>query len=183
MEKIQFKYITEEGKYRCKSHKIEMPDFESYDTEFKGIKFKVTKESQIMNFLDEMDKNDFMQENNIITILDYKPCVVKKKINKEIEILSIFKDMISENQNKEQIYFDFVAVATKMRKSIKKMSVDKQLNIILDALNVGYTAQSQIVKDLLDYSRKIDEDLSKLKTHEERLNYLNSKNNMKQLSE
>lgn len=183
MQKIQFKYISVEGQYKCKTHKLEMPNFENYDTELKGVKFTVTKESQIMDFLDNMDKTDFMQENQIITILDYKPFIAKQKINKEVEILSIFKELISTNQNKEQIYFDFIAVATKMKHSIKRLSIDKQLNLILDALNIGYKAQSQIVKELLDYSKNLDVDLSKLKNHEEKLKYLNSKDKRKELSE
>ena len=183
MQKIQFKYITEEGKYKCKTHEITIPIFENYDTEFKGVKFQVTKESQIMDFLDEMDKTEFMQENDIVTILDYKPFIPKMKINKEFEILSIFKDAISANENKEQMFFDFVAVATKMRYSIKNLSIDKQLNLILNGLNIGYKAQSEVVKELLDYSKNLDKNLSELKTHDKRLNYLKSKEENKQLSE
>ena len=154
MEKIQFKYITEEGKYKCKSFNLDIPEFKDYQTDFKGVQFIVRKERQIMDFLDEMDKTNFMQENHMITILDYKPYFQKQKRNKEVEILAIFKDAISSNQNKEQLYFDFFAVATKMRHSIKNLSIEKQFNLILDGLNIGYKAQSEIVKELLDYSKK-----------------------------
>ncbi len=182
MEKIQFKYITEEGKYKCKTHKINTPKFESYKTDFKGIEFVVTKESQIMDFLDEMDKTDFMQENEIITIIDYKPFIQKKKQNKEIEILSIFSSFISNFKNKEQMYFDFVAVAAKMKDSIKNLSIKNQMNIILNALSVGYKAKTTALKELSDFRRNLDEDLSKLKTHDERLKYLNPKDKRKELS-
>jgi len=81
--------------------------------------------------------------------------------------------LISNFKNKEQMYFDFVAVAAKMKDSIKKLSIKNQMNIILNALTVGYKAQTTALKELSDFRRNLDD---------ERLKYLKPKDKRKELS-
>ena len=84
------------------------------ETDFNGIKLPATSvESQVMNYLDEIDKRDMMIQHNFDIIIDYFP--KKKKVKKnEIEtfikfckpyldmypsLIRPFEAVISEAQN------------------------------------------------------------------------------------
>lgn len=128
--KIKFKYLSYDGKIKSKIIPINMPKFKNRNGEFIDAIFPITRESQIMDFLDNMDKTELMISNEFDTILDYHIHIPRKrKSNNSYSTSTIIEELYNE-LDKTGMLGDFIAVADAMQDSIKNMSFKNKLNII-----------------------------------------------------
>ena len=64
MEKIRIKYLPYDGStIKSKVVSIDMPKFKDEKTTSQGIFLNISKESKIMDFLDNMDKTEIMEKH------------------------------------------------------------------------------------------------------------------------
>ena len=103
--KITFKVLSDR-KVIYKTLEIEHPRFEEIPEQmFNGVKLPRTSiESQVIDYLDSIDKRNLMVENDFDIIIDYWPCKKRSKNCKDKEIkefitfckpyLTMFPEMI-----------------------------------------------------------------------------------------
>lgn len=90
--KVTFKVLSDR-KVIQKTLEIEHPRFEEIPEQmFNGIKLPRTSiESQVIDYLDSIDKRDLMVENDFDIIIDYWPCKKRSKNGKDKEIKEFIK--------------------------------------------------------------------------------------------
>lgn len=174
---IKYKVLNCEGKVVHKVVEHDFPDFQEYEITLpvNGIPLTTTVAvtTQIMDHLDSMDKRSLMDDNDWHTIIDYwvhvpskkKPALVKKQVAELAEVY------LRDLRNGPQLFVDFLAVYAKMYKSIKSLPAEKQFTIVLDALGVGYEAQSEVYKRTISMLKGEDEEVNR-----RMLNYKNQNN-------
>lgn len=148
---IKYKVLNCEGKVVHKVVEHDFPDFQEYEITLpvNGIPLTTTVAvtTQIMDHLDNTDKRSLMDDNDWHTIIDYwvhTPTKKKDPVKKQVAALA--EVYLRDLQNGPQLFVDFLAVYAKMYKNIKSLPAEKQFTIVLDALGVGYEAQSEVYK-------------------------------------
>jgi len=136
-QKIKFKALTYHGKVIFFTKEFDCPDFEVIpSTNFKGIDLpETTVESQIIDWLDEQDKDSLMIEKNLGVIIDYW---IPKKKESQFTIL----DYLKKANLSEQMILDLVAVYKEIKPLLKGKSVKTQIHMMFSHLNVGYKSAS-----------------------------------------
>lgn len=177
-QKIKFKVLTFRGEVVNKTLQIEMPDFQEKVETFmvNGNKFNYTLgiEHQVMEYLDNMDKSGIMYDNDWATIIDYKLFVPKPKMSKADKI-SAFKSLVTNyfNPNFEhadKLRDDVMVVYIKMYDKIKGLTPEQQFMVVLGTLDVGYAAQSQAYKHVIEMLKSdVPQSLKKLGKNQNKL--------------
>lgn len=144
-----------------------VPEFEEKITDsiiFKGEKVKTTILEQVDDFISEIDKKDFMEENDIQIIYNWEiisckvesekitstsglilknkstEIVLKSKKKSNSEIVQIFATEILEDKLKD----DFISVYSSMKSSIKSLNYKKQIEIVFDGMKVAYKSAHNV---------------------------------------
>jgi hypothetical protein len=104
-----------------------------------------------MDYLDNLDKSEFMNENNISTIFDYKIYEKQKPKIKE----TIF-DVLKKFDIPEKLLNDIVALYVKIKKDICKKSAYNQINIILSHLDIAYKSNLELLKNQKEHEINIE---------------------------
>lgn len=167
---IKFKCVTYNGKIRHFSKKYEHEDFEdevinSLLGVTLGREITITKESKIMEWLDNQDKREFMDENDIHLILDYWIVSTKTKKQKS-ESIALFKkakldamvgfwqDYKQKNPNSENIdklITDFFVCYDKMKDSISELSITKQFEITFKGMDIAYKSAINVYDHMKEF--------------------------------
>jgi len=174
METIEIEFIDDESIYKCKTFNMEIPEFTDKLIYFKTNKLILTKESQVIKFLDNMDKSNFMDDNQISIIINYRLYKKTSKVDKEDNLFILLKELASKFENKEQLYFDFISVASHLEHLIKDLTVEKQLSLIVESTYIGYKSNVVLLQGLEKQIDKLKIKLSSMKGVNERLRYLHS---------
>jgi hypothetical protein len=161
-----------------KTLQIEMPEFQEKTETFivNGNKFNFTigVESQVMDYLDSVDKRYIMDDNDWAIIIDYKLFVPKPKMSK-VDKISAFKSLVINyfNPNFEhadKLRDDVMVVYIKMYDKIKDLTPEQQFMIVLGTLDVGYAAQSEAYKHVTDMLKSdVPQSLKKLGKNQNKL--------------
>jgi hypothetical protein len=156
--KIKFKALTYRGETVNKTISIEMPEFkekiESVIVCGNKFNYSLGIEDQVMEYLDNMNKQDLMDKNDWGVIIDYKLYVPKEKLSK-VQKIQAFKNLVTNyfNPNFEhtdKLRDDVMVVYIKMYDKIKNLLPEQQFMIVLGTLNIGYAAQSQAYKHAIE---------------------------------
>ena len=140
-----------------------------------GIESKYTVEQQADDYISDLDKSNLLTEYELSCIIDWDIISVEcsgkiqykrdKKKAKET-LMTIFKQISDEDfkesdselknlfielfKDKKQIFYDFVAAYNVQYDTIKKISFETQVYIVLNSINIGYDASTLILKRLND---------------------------------
>jgi hypothetical protein len=176
--KIKFKALSFGGNMVNKTLQIEMPEFQEKTETFivNGNKFNFTigVESQVLDYLDSVDKRYIMDDNDWAIIIDYKLFVPKPKMSK-VDKISAFKSLVINyfNPNFEhadKLRDDVMVVYIKMYDKIKDLTPEQQFMIVLGTLDVGYAAQSEAYKHVTDMLKSdVPQSLKKLGKNQNKL--------------
>jgi len=103
----------------------------------------------IMSFIDDIDKREWMNENNVHIIIDY--WLAKEKVKKVTfgeYLKDYFKktDEMMSDEYKEIFVGDFLAAYSAMKDSLDGLSNEKKVKIVLSTLNTTYMGQLNILK-------------------------------------
>ena len=163
IKKIRYKTFTYAGKVEYFVEEHEFPDFQekpwSFELSGKKIEGVDSVESQIMNFLDNMDKKKFMDKNDIHTIIDYEIFKPKKKVNKKKMVLQESKKYFDK-----EYWIDFAVIYTEMYKSIRNLPWKKQFEITVSAFSTTVQGKLATAKE---FSEIIFADLETLEKRTE----------------
>lgn len=155
--KIKYDVLTQEGKRRKISKVYEVPDFEEKRGVFLGHECVNTVEQQIDEFMNDIDKSGFMEENEIHIIFDWKVVSAVKKDNPKQELIikpvrlsndDMIKIFLGMWEMPERIKIDFAAIYTKMKKSLKGLSIERQIELVIASLGVAQKSSSAILDRL-----------------------------------
>ena len=163
---IKYKCIGLRGNLFFIKKSIVCPDFEdkshSIKTNVGEFNFTESKDSQVIDWLDNQDKFDFMAKNGIHTIVDYEVVAEKEKKdkktddhqielykshgvtkNKEIKVFSLLYNALNEteSEHKQQLLIDFIAIYKRLKDSISPLTVEKQASIIMEASGIAYESE------------------------------------------
>lgn len=166
---VKFKAITYRGDVVKKTVKVDCPEFKEYFDKLvvngRELSFKVSVEDQVMTWLDNTDKTGIMDKNEWYTILDYsvpKKVIKQTKAQKIEKVKSMIEDVFGKINSEHSVKLrdDFMVVYIKMFDKINKLTPDEQFLIVLGALDVGYTAQSEAYKHAIKLIQSVsDRDL------------------------
>lgn len=200
--KIKYSTILYSGnKKKITVTYIDCPDFielfskngELFHKEL-GEERTTTISEQIDEWVSGLDKRDFMDENDIQTIIDWgvvsyegeiKPSVdenltqiigigdlsVSINPNKKLSKLELIKLYFIVNKTDEKIVIDFLAVYAQMEETLKGLSWQKQLSIVLRSTNVAYSSAINVYKEMGEYNVNL-----RSKSNAELLNMAKEKN-------
>lgn len=162
--KVKFKCVSYEGKAKTKTTSYECPKFEEIPVdlggqipELIGLDIPpISVESQQMTWLDEQDKSEFMEANDIHTIFDYS--IVQPKEAKEPEPVTTAVQAFRKYGVNAEILADFTAVYFEMEQSISHLTQDEQLHIVMKAMSVAYTSSASTLDKLADGDKKREEE-------------------------
>lgn len=154
--KVKFKILTYRGNSKTITRKIDFPDFKPMFSDLvitgdpEVDKRPISIETQMIDWLDEWDKREFMNDNDISTIIDY--WLVSDKKNKASvpakESKLTFEDVIGMVEMEEGMLIDIMAVYTEMYETIHDLSALKQLSIVLNAVSVGLKSKIEAFDSL-----------------------------------
>lgn len=194
---IKFKAITLRGKIVYITHELDVPDFipikedidafmrniqgsDSWSKERiksfkKGMSSTYTISQQIDDYVSEIDKSDFMAENDLECIIDWRVISNKSKKIKPIdkqkkqdaEIMDFINTyLIDEN---EVIRADFEAAYTVMRNNLVGVPLNQKVEIILTSIKMAGSSVVSFINRLNEQERKFKEgngERKKLKSKE-----------------
>lgn len=143
-QKFKFKALNYKGKIVFFTKEYNCPDFEIIPSKkLNKIELpETTIESQLMDWLDNQNKEELMIEKNVSIIFDY--WIVKKNPVK----LTIF-DYLKQLNIPEQMLFDLTAIYKEIKPILKGKSINKQIEILFSHLNIGYKVSSTSYKNIL----------------------------------
>lgn len=144
--KVKYDALTHEGKRVKITKKYIVPDYEEIVSEFLGRRVVTTVESQIDEYISDLDKAEFMEENDLHLIFDWK-IISAKKESKELVVSKKapnkdkqVKMFIEVWEMDEKIKLDFLAVYLKMKPSLKGLSIEKIVEVVISSMGASYQA-------------------------------------------
>lgn len=144
--KVKFTGISHRGKYNTKTKQLNCPDFQIKSTIINNIHISIDIDSQIMKWLDGLDKSFILIENDWACILDYS--IVKPKV-KDITIGDFMDYMHKNNLITELLYHDCIHCYNEIDKKILQgKSIEKQFKILLSHIDIGYKAAIKAYKNI-----------------------------------
>jgi len=146
--RVKFKAIGLRGEIEYKKMSFTCPDFKEivyeHTQRLKGIPLTInlntTVISQVVDWLDDMDKKQIMDENDWHAIIDYN--VIDKKVaKKKGELARVKMTAFDLAQtvivNNEVMLNDFEVTYNRMADAVKGLPLEKQFEIVIGAMNIG----------------------------------------------
>jgi hypothetical protein len=158
--KIKFKAVSDRGCVVTKIIKVDLPEF----TEIKktisvivngqprNMPIHKTVEDQTMEWLDNWDKTDLMYDNDWWCILNYHIHVPKPKVDKKQAVFDMVEDLLST----DELRASFLLTYSRLYKSIKSLSVEKQISAVMESLELSVEAQCYVSNRMLAILRGED---------------------------
>lgn len=161
--KVKFKIVTYRGENRTITRTITFPDYEPIVSKLviTGIpeidESPISIEDQMIDWLDEWDKTQFMLDNDIGSILDYwiipeEKCQSLTTVEDQRDTFYVYLDLYRD-QASEQVINDLSLSYERMKDSIKTFHPNKQIKIVADAVQLAYAAQSAAYKSISNIHR------------------------------
>lgn len=150
--KVKFKAIGLRGESVRFIQKIQCPDFEEYESNIgrfvdskliiEGIiNSKITIEEQQEEWLSDFDKWDIMVERDIQSIVDWTIIRKKEKVNyEEIKFEALKVKLLEIWPNRPDRVADFLSIYQEMFPKIKRFSLIKRFEIVLQSYMVAAKA-------------------------------------------
>lgn len=166
--KVRFKVVLNNGTIKKLTVEYNCPNFNVIEGGvFLNHKCSnISIKEQIDSWVSDINKKDWMEENDVSTIIDWEvvdnnsslPANNFKLTNSEMVGLWLKNSNMSDGLKNE-----FIAVYKEMKPTIKNLKFDKQIEITFKSLNVGFSAASQAYKSLDDIRKEVREDYKTLK--------------------
>lgn len=167
--KIKYNVLTYEGKTTTKTVTYDnCPDFESYKgkpliLEGKQLTegFDYTVEYQVDKWVEEFDKWDWMEENDVQIIFSWevvsakkesKNLIVKEKNLTQSEMVGLWLKL---SDTSEEYKANFIAVYSEMKSTIKDLKFEKQIDVTMKAMGVGIESAINVYKRLDDFDKAL----------------------------
>lgn len=155
--KVKYKAIDLRGNQIKLTKGYDCPDFkeetlkhtQKVNGKFHNFEFKKTINEQVMNWLDDMDKMDFIYENDLHCIVDYEIIEAKRKneyIVKKPTLEELTTMLLGHN---ERLMVDFAVAYNKLKKSIKKLDIYDQIQITLESLGMAYESKTEAYERMI----------------------------------
>lgn len=150
--KVKFKAIGLRGEPIRFTQKIECPDFQEIETETNKyidqrfidegiINSKITVEEQQEEWLSDFDKWSIIVEKDIDSIVDWAIIRKKKKVNyEEIKFEALKTKLLEIWSNQPDRVADFLSIYQEMFPKIKRFSLIKRFEIVLQSYIVATKA-------------------------------------------
>ena len=175
---IKYKVLFHDGKKGKIKVEYDCPDFEDREIAPLVLHGKQlsdghthTIEQQIDEWVGEFDKSEWMRDNDVMIIFDWKVVsakaesapntnlvVVKPKMTQS-EMVGLFVEM---SPMSDELKLEFIAVYSEMKPTIKDLKFDKQIDITFNSLGVGFKAAKEAYRYMTEYQRSLNEIDSKL---------------------
>lgn len=145
----------------------ECPDFESesFDGFLTGETLTISVEDKADEWVSELDKSSFMNQNDIWIINDWSITSIKKSDgkNKKQELIVKEKKLSQEQlvilfahtDSMANLKNDFLAVYFEIKDTIKNLKFDKQCSIVFKALGVAQKASMNTLDNLNSYQKAL----------------------------
>lgn len=175
---IKYKVLFYDGKKGKIKVDYDCPDFGDEEIEPLVVNGKkvsdghtYTIEQQIDEWVNEFDKKDWMEENDVIMIFDWEVVsakvesapqtnlVVKPQKLSQSEMVGLYVQMAPMS---EELKTEFIAVYAEIKPAIEKLPFDKQIDITFKSLGVGFKAAQEAYRYLTEYQRALNVVDSKL---------------------
>lgn len=127
-------------------------------TVFNGVELPATSiESQVIDYLDSIDKRDLMVEHDFDTILDYWPKRIRRKRDEVAEFIEYCNPYI---QKFPQFKRPFEAVISESKEVLfgKNKSNETKLKEVLNMVNIAFKASSGMANAIINRLNKYDAD-------------------------
>ena len=156
--KIKFIALHEDGLRKVKRVvKMDVPDFKESPEEDIVVCGEtihcpaVSVDTQIMEYLDSIDKRPLMDKYGWVTIIDYSVYNSQQNQNKnKVSVIDFLREMCED----EQILMGLAVTYQKLRKNIRHLPIMQQLCIIMDSLNLSYKASIAAYKRMDEINEK-----------------------------
>lgn len=135
--KVRFKAISYRGKNVSFTEEIECPDFEQQKpVEINGRMFPgATVESQIIDWLDSLDKWNLMIRRDLAVILDYW-------LKEEKKPRTTLAEYLKALNVSDKMMADMMAVYPEIKHLMKGKPAHAKAELLISHLNVGYASAS-----------------------------------------
>jgi len=132
---FKFKVMTYNGAIKYITKTFDCPDFQVIPPkEYQGRVFpETTIQYQLMDWMDTIDKRDFMIENDLGVIINY--WIPEAKQKKETVL-----DYLKQANLSKEMTLDLIAIYHKIKPILKGKSIESQIEILFSHLSVGYQA-------------------------------------------
>lgn len=127
-------------------------------TVFNGVELPATSiESQVIDYLDSIDKRDLMVEHDFDIILDYWPKVVRKKRNEISEFIAFCKPYIEQYPTLER---PFSAIISESKDVLfgKRKSNETKFKEVLNMIDIAFKVSSGTADAITNILKKYDAD-------------------------
>lgn len=153
--KITFKVLSNH-KERTQTIPIEHPEFKEIPAgKFLGVDIpEVSVESQIINYLDEIDKTQLMIENDWDLIIDYYPPKKKKTCSNEIEEFLQFSEPYLQLFPSIRRAFSAVTYESKDILFGRGKSNDTKFKEVLDLISMCNKAAQGTIDMIININKK-----------------------------
>lgn len=170
---IKYKVLFYDGKKGKIKVDYDCPDFTDEEIEplvLNGKKVSdghtYTIEQQIDEWVNEFDKKDWMEDNDVMMIFDWKVVsakaesalqtnlVVKPQKLSQSEMVGLYVQMAPMS---EELKTEFIAVYAEIKPAIEKLPFDKQIDITFKGLGVGFKAAQEAYRYLTDYQKALNQ--------------------------
>lgn len=141
------------------------------DGEIKTIKRSVEKFGFIgsnvknaMEYLDNLDKTDFMDENDIYIILNYKVTQDSKDVTIKVPFTQYAIEFVND-WDKTRIG-NFFLIYKRLKDSISHLPNEKQIRITLAAYSVALDSKIAAYDHMIKYEKELEEHIKHLSIDE-----------------
>lgn len=150
--KVRVKYIDEyTHNTKCRVFPFAFPDFKEKRELWQGKELVTTIEEQMMQYLDEIDKNSFMTKNGMALILDYDIHHKKEKVNERESFVNYLKEIAPKIGLTSQNIIDVMQFSKESKTLFgKRKSNYNKLCEILDGIRLANLSTSVVLSEIMD---------------------------------
>lgn len=140
---VEFEVINYKGEKVFHTVDFVVPVFEDYQFTFQNDVINRTKEQQIDEFIEGIDKNDLMIANEWQIIINWS-------LKSRVEKMKDFIESVNEFDDKTEQRNNFVAMYAKLYPAINDLSFEKQAQILIHSIDATYMANLQILEWIMN---------------------------------
>lgn len=137
---IKYKAISYEGERTSFVEQHTCPDFKSQpERDFDGHRLPgISIESQVLDWLDDQDKHYLISKHDLMCILDYEVYT-----GLSVSLPEIFESRYESFGISEEVKNNIIATYAVMKGSIENLPIEKQIEIVLSAMDVGFKSSGE----------------------------------------
>lgn len=166
--KVKYDVLFYDGKRGKISKSYDCPDFEpeTFVSAITGDTITTDIQEKVDEWVTELDKSAFMNENDIHIIYDWTLNSIKKNDAKKVKQELIIKPKKLTDEELVILYAhtdgmatlknDFLAVYHEIKEPIKNLKFDKQCSIVFKSLGVAQQASINALDGLTNYKKALN---------------------------